>query len=200
MPPRALYAVVPVKMLVRAKTRLSPALSFAQRLRLARRFLHDTLALLARYPGARRTIVVSADAAVLHLARRLNMLALPQTTRGGINRAVALGCALAKQRGAEAVLVIPTDLPHLSVEALKNFARPACRPTIRLAPDRHDSGTNALYLQPVQPGFARFGATSLRRHRDAAAATGAKVEIVRAPALAFDVDVPADLIAGETGR
>ncbi|MDF3075609.1 MAG: cofC [Alphaproteobacteria bacterium] len=189
-----LYAVVPVKTLVRAKSRLSPALSFAQRLHLARRFLRDTLALLNQYPGACRTIVVSADQSVLRLARTKGMIALPQTARGGINRAVTLGCALAKRRGAGSVVVIPTDLPHLTVGTLRDFARPASRPTIRIAPDRHGAGTNALYLQPVRPGFARFGEQSLKRHRTVAQVSGRDAQLVRTDMLAFDVDVPADLL------
>jgi len=142
--PRALYAVVPVKALVRAKTRLSPALSFAQRLKLARSFLHRTLRILASYPGPGRTIVVSADVQVQHLARTMGMIALPQTTRGGINRAVTLGCRLAMARGAGAVVVVPTDLPLLTPAVLRHFTRNASSPTIRLATDRHDAGTNAL--------------------------------------------------------
>lgn len=191
---RALYAVVPVKTLVRAKTRLAPSLTFTQRLRLAREFLDRALRVLARHPGAHRTIVVSADKCVLHLARGKNMIALPQTARDGINRAVALGCQAAKRRGASAVLVLPTDLPLLTAATIRRFTRLTSSPTIRIAPDRHDSGTNALYLQPVRTGFAKFGEDSLRRHCAAAAATGAKVEIVREMALAFDVDVPGDLL------
>lgn len=193
MPQHALYAVVPVKVLARAKTRLSPALSFAQRLRLARRFLHNTLALLARHPGAHRTIVVSADAAVLHLARRQNMIALPQTARGGLNRAVALGCALALARGAKAVVVIPTDLPLLTAATLRQFTRNASSPVVRIAPDRHNAGTNALYLQPPRSDMARFGRDSLQKHCSAAQAKGLRLEIARARAIAFDVDVPMDL-------
>ena len=189
-----LYAVVPVKILVRAKSRLAPALSFTQRLLLARRFLHDTFALLKQHPGACRTIVVSADPLVLRLARTKGMIALPQTARGGINRAVTLGCALAKRHGAGSVVVIPTDLPHLTVDALRDFARPAARPTIRLAPDRHSSGTNALYLQPVRPGFPRFGEQSLKSHRTAAQLCGSAAQLVLTDVLALDVDVPADLL------
>jgi 2-phospho-L-lactate guanylyltransferase len=188
-----LYAVVPVKTLVRAKSRLAPALSFTQRLLLARRFLHDTLALLEQHPGAHRTIVVSADPSVLRLARTKGMIALAQTARGGINRAVALGCALAKRHGATSVVVIPTDLPHLTLDSLREFARPAARPIIRLAPDRHGSGTNALYLQPVRTGFARFGEDSLNRHCRAALALGRSAQLVHARSLEFDVDVPGDL-------
>lgn len=194
---RALYAVVPVKILVRAKTRLSPTLSFTQRLKLARAFLHGTLKILARHPGAGRTIVVSADAHVLHLARAMNMIALPQTTRGGINRAVTLGCRAAMRRGAGAVIVIPTDLPLLTPDLLRHFTRSTSSPVVRVAADRHNAGTNALYLQPPRSDMARFGNDSLQKHRSVAHARGIRLEVVRERALAFDVDMPTDL--SETG-
>lgn len=194
---RALYAVVPVKILMRAKTRLAPTLSFTQRLKLARAFLHDTLRILARHPGACRTIVVSADAQALQLARTMKMIALPQTARGGINRAVTLGCRAAMKRGAGAVIVIPTDLPLLTPDLLRHFTRNASSPTIRIATDRHNAGTNALYLQPPRSDMAQFGNDSLQKHRSVAQARGSRLEVVRERALALDVDVPSDLI--ETG-
>jgi 2-phospho-L-lactate guanylyltransferase len=188
-----LYAVVPVKTLIRAKTRLAPALSMTERLLLARRFLRDTLEILAQHPGAPRTIIVSADAQALQLARRKGMIALAQTARGGINRAVDIGCDLARRRGATAILVLPTDLPLLTALSLRRFTQHASTPVIRLAADRHGSGTNALYAQPPVRDFARFGAGSLNRHRAAGNALGMKVEVIRQCVIAFDVDTPADL-------
>lgn len=189
----ALYAIVPVKRLIRAKTRLSPALSFAQRLVLARRFLRRTLAIARQFPGAAQTIVVSGDPAVRAVARREGMIALNEPGAGCINRAVDIGLAWARRRNARAIVVLPTDLPLLTPRALRGFARLAGTPRVRLAADRHGSGTNALYLQPVQPRFARFGDGSLQKHRAAALASNARVETVHENALAFDVDVPADL-------
>lgn len=190
-----LYAIVPVKRLIRAKTRLAPVLSFAQRLALARRFLHRTLVVTEKFPGAATTVVVSADPAVRALARRRNMIALHEPGAGDINRAVEIGCRWARAHGATAALVLPTDLPLLHAGALHRFARRSATPVIRLAGDRHGAGTNALYLQPVRPGFARFGAGSLERHRARALILGTGLEVAHDPCLGFDVDVPADLAA-----
>ncbi|MGE3905555.1 MAG: 2-phospho-L-lactate guanylyltransferase [Reyranellaceae bacterium] len=197
------YAVVPVKIMAHAKTRLAPALSFARRLRLARELLHHTLSVLARYPGPTRTIVVSPDAGVLRLARSRGMIALPQTAHGGINRAVSLGCRHARSRGAVAVLTVPIDLPLLSAGSLRRFARPSAEPVIRVAPDRSGAGTNALYMQPVRVDFSRFGDGSFRRHRARSAELGLREEIEHHPELAFDVDVPEDLAllaSGDSAR
>lgn len=190
-----LYAIVPVKRLIRAKTRLAPALSFAQRLGLARQFLHRTLDVASEFPGTAATVVVSADPVVRDLARRRNMIALCEPGTGDINQAVEIGCRWVRAHGATAALVLPTDLPLLDAAALRRFAWRSPTPVIRLACDRHGAGTNALYLQPVRLGFAGFGADSLRRHRARAKSMRGRLELVQTLPLAFDIDVPADLAA-----
>ncbi|MDP6225863.1 MAG: hypothetical protein QF501_05330, partial [Anaerolineales bacterium] len=62
-----------------------------------------------------------------------------------------------------------------------------------LAPDRHGTGTNALFVRP--PGLLRyrFGAGSLAAHRQQARSQGATVRVHRLPGVEFDVDEPADL-------
>jgi len=63
---------------------------------------------------------------------------------------------------------------------------------VALAPCRHGTGTNALFLRPpdlIAPGF---GADSFRRHCDLARRAGLEPVIVRMPGLAFDLDTPLD--------
>jgi 2-phospho-L-lactate guanylyltransferase len=64
---------------------------------------------------------------------------------------------------------------------------------ITLVPDRHDDGTNVLRL-PVgcDFGFA-YGPGSFRRHRAEASRLGLPIRVLRIPALAYDVDWPADV-------
>jgi 2-phospho-L-lactate guanylyltransferase (CobY/MobA/RfbA family) len=89
------------------------------------------------------------------------------------------------------------DLPLLTPNLLRHFTRSASSPVVRVAADRHNAGTNALYLQPPRSDMARFGNDSLQKHRSVAHARGIRLEVVRERALAFDVDVPTDL--SETG-
>jgi 2-phospho-L-lactate guanylyltransferase len=78
-------------------------------------------------------------------------------------------------------------------------------PAVTLAPDRHETGTNALFVRP--PGLLAyaFGAGSFREHLARARAAGAEVRVCRLAGLALDVDQPEDLAvyravqAGELG-
>ncbi len=63
------WAIVPVKPLQRAKSRLSKVLSRSERATLGRKLLKHTLEVLAQVPAVERTMVVSRDSEALALAR-----------------------------------------------------------------------------------------------------------------------------------
>jgi 2-phospho-L-lactate guanylyltransferase len=66
---------------------------------------------------------------------------------------------------------------------------------VALAPDRHGTGTNALFVRP--PGLLTyaFGPDSFQRHLAQAQAAGAATRVCRLEGLALDVDQPEDLAA-----
>ncbi len=62
-----------------------------------------------------------------------------------------------------------------------------------LAPDRRDDGTNVIRL-PGGCGFHfSYGPGSFHRHLEECRRLGLATQILRDPALAFDVDLPSDL-------
>jgi 2-phospho-L-lactate/phosphoenolpyruvate guanylyltransferase len=68
-------------------------------------------------------------------------------------------------------------------------------PTVAIAPDRAERGTNGLALSPPDVIPFQFGVDSFSAHRGAAARTGVRTVIVERPGLEFDVDTPSDLAA-----
>ena len=66
-----IWAIVPVKPLRWAKSRLSGVMSEEDRLELSQKMLTHTLKVLADIPSIDRTLVVSRDPRVLALARNL---------------------------------------------------------------------------------------------------------------------------------
>jgi hypothetical protein len=68
-------------------------------------------------------------------------------------------------------------------------------PTVVLAPDRHERGTNALLLRPPDAIPFAFGPDSLARHQAVATARGLPVRLYYAPGTALDLDTPEDLAA-----
>jgi len=189
-----LWAVVPVKPLRQAKSRLAAVLTEAERVELSLWMLSRTLEVLAEVREVSATLVVSADPDVLELATAAGGVALPEPDPPNLNRALLLAREAARTAGASAVLVLSADLPRLAasdVHALAGLA--ASPPTLVIGPDRHGRGTNALLAAPAALIEFEFGADSFARHVARARAVGARVEICNLPALALDLDSPEDL-------
>jgi len=66
-------------------------------------------------------------------------------------------------------------------------------PVVVIAPDRHNTGTNALLISPSGLIEYDFGPNSFQRHCQQVEATGARLEIVKLPNLGLDLDIPEDL-------
>jgi 2-phospho-L-lactate guanylyltransferase len=198
-----LVVVLPVRGLASGKSRLEAVLAPAARAELNEWLLDRTLLTLRSWLGSVDScVVVSACERVLHIAGSNASDIVRETRVAGLNAAAALGLQRAVERGASKVLVLPCDLPHLTVHALQALARDANRGDVVIAPDRSGTGTNAL-LVPAQltPDF-RFGDDSFALHLAAAAAAGAGVVVHRSPEIAFDLDTAEDyaLWSSTTGR
>ncbi len=115
------------------------------------------------------------------------------STSGDLNAALGQACRFVADRGAQAIMVLPSDLPFVSkddIAALASAVPPA--PNLVIAPDASEQATNALVLSPPDPDFFHFGPSSFAAHLHAARERGMTIEIVRRPGLAFDLDTPED--------
>lgn len=193
-----IWAIVPAKMLEQAKTRLAQALSPAERQTLSLAMLRDVLSALKGAENLDHVAVITADAALAATASAMRVEVIAERTTGQ-NEALAAGVAYAREQGADTVLIVSADLPLLSAATVEQIIERALLaeqyPLVLLAPSHDGAGTNAMLQRP--PGIIPllFGANSLERHQQAAAEYGMPVELFRAEGLAFDVDLPADLIA-----
>lgn len=109
----------------------------------------------------------------------------------GLNGAVRAGVEQLAAAGVQWVIVAHGDLPRA-----RDLGSLAPFHGITLVPDRKDDGTNVLRL-PVGHDFRfrfAYGPGSFRSHRAEATRLGLPVRILRIPALAYDVDWPADVV------
>lgn len=188
------WAIVPVKPFASAKSRLASVLSEDERAGLSREFLNHTLAVLDQSPGIARTLVVSRDETALSMARMANVSPLAENGAHGLNAALALAARAAREGQAEAVLILPADLPLLTAaDVAQLLAEDNGQPQIVIAPDRHEQGTNALLVRPPEAVTFAFGEGSFARHQALAELAGVPVRVCRLPGAALDVDVPDDL-------
>jgi 2-phospho-L-lactate guanylyltransferase len=188
-----LFAILPVKPLAAGKSRLAEVMGDADRIAFNRRLAERTLSVAVTAMGAGRTVVVSRDTVVLGLARKYGALTVRERGDAGLNAALDQATAEAQRCGADAVLVLPVDLPLLAAADIEALIPPAtARPAVVIAPDRHDAGTNALLLAPPDALPFAFGPDSFQAHLAAARRANIEPVIVRREGLAFDVDTAED--------
>lgn len=187
-----LHAIVPVKALERAKSRLASALTPPERRQLVVELLGRVLSALARSSVA-RTWVVSPDPTVLALAAARGATPLVDLAQD-LNGALEQARDAARAAGAEAILVLPADLPLVTpADVAAMAALLAGGADIALAPDAAGRGTNALALRAAAALPFSFGAGSAERHLRLAATAGLAARTYHAPSLALDVDDPVAL-------
>ena len=188
------WVVVLVKDFDTAKQRLSPALAPAPRRELA---IANAERAIAAAAGAGRVLVVAGRREAAELGRRLGAEVLLEAEPRGQNPAAAAGIEQARRAGAEAVLVLSSDLPRVTADALGALVAAAGTraPVVVAAAATGREGTNALYLRPPGAVGLHFGDRSLPKFAADAAARGVDFEVVDHPELALDLDVPADLAA-----
>lgn len=197
------WALVPIRGLETAKSRLGGDLDPEERTALVTELLRRTLTATRDARHIAGTVVVTMDGAAAELARRHRAIGLVEHVPG-LNAAIGAARSVAEARGAAAVLILPADLPAVSAAALDELLAalhwsPADEPVVGVVgvvADRHGTGTNALYLRPPDIIDPAFGAGSRVRHEIAALAVRARFLELDGP-LALDVDTPADLLAAE---
>jgi 2-phospho-L-lactate/phosphoenolpyruvate guanylyltransferase len=191
-------AIVPVGTLEGAKTRLAGSLDAEERHDLVTGLLTRTVVAALAVSRLADVVVVSPDPEVLRLAADLGARTLRQRSSG-------LNAGLREARDdviggdADAVLVVPVDLPFVTAPAIDDVVEAllADGPTVVLVTDRHGTGTNALGLRPPEVIDFAFGPGSRGAHRGRAAAVGARYVEVTGP-LSIDLDTPEDLVLVES--
>jgi 2-phospho-L-lactate guanylyltransferase len=176
--------VVPVRAFSDAKQRLATVLGESDRAALARRLATKVV----RAAGELPVYVVCDDDEVADWARDEGADVLWRPA-AGLNDAVTFGTEAVARSGFSEALVAHGDLPHArDLSVVTGFDG------VTLVPDRHDDGTNVICL-PLGRGFGfAYGPGSFTRHQAEARRAGLALRILRDRSLAWDVDVPADLV------
>jgi 2-phospho-L-lactate/phosphoenolpyruvate guanylyltransferase len=193
-------AVVPVKALPAAKSRLASSLASSlgsslasgsvpppEHAELVRAMRQDTLAAVSSCPAVARVIVVCDRLTPLDVPAT-DVAPLIQRSRG-LNGAVRDGAAAAHQWPGDGVVALVGDLPALTPELLADVLAAAGRVVRGYVPDVGGSGTTMITALPGAGLDPRFGADSAARHRDLA------TRLPAAPGARCDVDTLADLLA-----
>ncbi|WP_330249449.1 2-phospho-L-lactate guanylyltransferase [Nocardia sp. NBC_00565] len=196
MRPHAVHAVIAVKSLDRAKSRLADRLRPEHRAQLVLAMLADTVTAAIAVPQIASVTVVTPDPVVAELAGTLGAVVHPEPRRtildrDGLNTALTdAATALRHRHGPVELLALQADLPALRPDELSDMLTTAPVGARSVVVDHAGSGTAALYVRDSTAALdPRFGPGSARRH----IATGAVELTGDWPGLRLDVDTAADL-------
>lgn len=187
------WVVVLIKDFGSAKQRLRPALGPNERRALAQR--NAQLAIKAAAAGD-RVLVVAGDEEVASMAKALRAEVLVEPSQEGQNVAAARGIARAVEGGANAVLLLSSDLPLVTLDAVREVIEAGSRiegPAAVAVRAVGRGGTNALYLRPPGAITLHFGSDSLAKFRHEAEINGVAFVVHDSDAMALDLDEPSDL-------
>jgi 2-phospho-L-lactate/phosphoenolpyruvate guanylyltransferase len=181
--------VVAVQDAGRAKSRLGPDLDPGTRRTLVIAMLDDLLTAI-REVWQGRVVVVSTDSVYDAVAQEHRAEVL-RDDGSGYNEAVHLG--LAHVADADAVLIMPGDLPHATASDVATLLSRLELPGVIIVPAR-DGGTLALGLHPPSAIAPAFGPDSARVHQEAATAARVPWQFTSPGRLDTDVDTLDDLV------
>lgn len=184
--------VVPVRSFTLGKARLAEVLSESERAALARTMAECVVNAAAPRP----VVIVSSATEVVAWARDQGCDVIDDP--GSLDAAATAGRAWALDRGLARYAVVHADLPL--ARSLDAVAGDGDAPVAVIVPDHRDDGTPVLALPTAVEFTFAYGPGSAARHADEARRRALTVRIVHDPALAFDVDVAADLRALDARR
>jgi len=188
-----IHAVIPVKSFASAKQRMSPFLNVLERAQLARLMFEDVLDAVRLSCELRGCLVVTHNAQAALIARNAGVQAVDPNGDFGFSAAVSYAAtALPPEAG---MMVVPTDIPHISPALIDRLASLTFSPGMAMVPATSDGGTNLLTMWPCTLLPPLFGQDSFARHRRAALAAGLMPVICPSAEAGRDLDRPADLEA-----
>ncbi len=179
--------VVPIRAFVGGQARLVDAIDEAARADLGRELAARVLAAASPFP----VVVVTDAPEVREWARDAGATAVIADP-GGLDASARAGVRWCREQGLIRAIVAHADLPW--ARSFAGVGHDGARPIMVVVPCHRDDGTPVLSV-PVHADFEfAYGENSFRRHVAMARRSGLAVRVVRDPNLAFDVDVPEDLL------
>ena len=188
-------AVIPMKCLHSAKSRLSNILTAKQRKNLAMYLLDATIKELKKSDFISEIVIVSSDEAVKHYSC-LNNIKFIKDWDEGVNKAVMLADKYCIDNGINANIVIPPDLPFVSAKEIDKICIISNKyhKCIIICPSKRLDGTNILFRKPPGVIKTHYDNNSYMNHLKEASKIKIPIESLDIVKLMFDLDTEDDLL------
>jgi 2-phospho-L-lactate guanylyltransferase len=193
-----IWALIPVKSLARAKTRLAKVLQPPECALLSQAMLLDVLTAMEQARGIDRIAVLTSDPLVAELAAKLGHRVIADVDEGELSDGLNAAVRQIAAAGARSVLVMPGDMPTVTAADIEQLLE-RHKGGLSICPAIRDGGTNALMCSPPDAIPFQFGTDSASKHLAAAEQRDIQNDRLRMHAFFRDIDTPDDLtwLAGQ---
>lgn len=182
------FALIPVNKLSDAKTRLSKKFSGEERAELVMCMLRDVLSSVS---GLVEIVIISEDDIRSELPE-YDFHFIQEEEKRDLDTAVYLATEYAVEKGADATLFIPADIPLINRSHVEHILKLGMMYSVVIAPSK-DGGTGVLFRKPPDIIEGKFFRESFAYHIAEAEKIGAKVFVLNSAQLSLDIDTPEDV-------
>lgn len=189
-------ALVPLKDLVQAKSRLAGLLRPSERRALAQAMAEDVLTVLAGHSDIAKITLLSDDPGAGLLAQKYGARCWSEKSLGtcGLNALIQNASERLLADGDEPLLVLHGDLPLLTAEDISAVLSSQRKlQGLIIGCDRRGRGTNLLAFNAAHMPCFCFGPDSCAGHMASAHRAGVPVQILQRSGIGVDVDEAPDL-------
>ena len=152
--------------------------------------LEDLLDVMKGAGPGQETALVTSDPEAERVGASRGILVVKEREDGGVDSAVR--AALSTAGAEDVVLVLPSDLPYLTLGDVHAAAGMAAEGFTVICPSSEFNGTNALTLRRIDSGILSYDKDSFWNHLGNASKAGLRVAVITGRGLMFDVDTEGD--------
>jgi 2-phospho-L-lactate guanylyltransferase len=190
-----MWCIIPIKSLNQAKHRLKHVLYPDERQEFFKAMFEDVLSTMMSVPDFEQVAVATVCPAACIIAKKYGAIVLSTSQDEGQTAAVERSAKILDAREITSMLVIPGDVPLVTVEEIKivlDLHEKA--PSMTIVPAQDELGSNCIALSPTIAAPLRFGPNSYFPHLETARKLGLSLQSPKLPGLGLDIDTPEDLL------
>jgi 2-phospho-L-lactate guanylyltransferase len=190
-----MWGIIPIKSLNQAKHRLKHVLYPDERQEFFKAMFEDVLSTMMSVPDFEQVAVATVCPAACIIAKKYGAIVLSTSQDEGQTAAVERSAKILDAREITSMLVIPGDVPLVTVEEIKivlDLHEKA--PSMTIVPAQDELGSNCIALSPTIAAPLRFGPNSYFPHLETARKLGLSLQSPKLPGLGLDIDTPEDLL------
>jgi len=190
-----MWGIIPIKILSQAKHRLKHVLYPEERQEFFKAMFEDVLSTMMSVPDFEQVAVATICPAASIIAKKYRAIVLSTSQDEGQTEAVRRSAEILDARGISSMLVIPGDVPLVTVEEIKIVLELHEKaPSMTIVPAHDELGSNCIALSPPTAVPLCFGPNSYFPHLETARKLGIAIQTPKLPGLGLDIDTPEDLL------